>query len=91
MAFLLRLHFVQKDEEKEKWLRSAAVDNIEEMEPNRYSRGLKRLLLCLSTRQVGVTVLSDRVRLCVQLGGEQEARNVDSWPSYCEIERNKKV
>lgn len=58
---------------------------IQEMEPNRYSWVLKRLLLCLSTRHVEVTVLSDRIRLCVQFGGEQEARRGESLPSYCEI------
>jgi hypothetical protein len=61
------------------------------MEPNRYSRVLERLLLCLSTRHVEVTVLSDRIRLCVQFGGEEEARKVESWPSYCEIKQNKEV
>jgi hypothetical protein len=64
---------------------------IQEMERNRYSRALKRLLLCLCTRHVKVTVLSNPIRLCVQFGGEQEARKVESWPSYCEIKQNKEV
>lgn len=64
---------------------------IQEMEPNRYSRALKRLLLCLSTRHVEVTVLSGPIRLCVQFGGEQEARKVESWLSYCEVKQNKEV
>ena len=65
--------------------------HIQEIEPNRYSRVLERLLLCLSTRHAEVTVLSDRIRLCVQFGGEQETRKVESWPSYCEMKQNKEV
>jgi hypothetical protein len=29
--------------------------------------------------------------VCTQFGGEQEAQNVDSWPSYFEIKQNKEV
>jgi hypothetical protein len=49
------------------------------------------LFVSASTRQVEVPVLPDRIRLCVQFGGEQEAQNVDSWPSYCEIKQNIEV
>lgn len=38
--------------------------HIQEMEPNRYSRVLERLLLCLSTRHSEVTVPSGRIRRC---------------------------